>query len=200
MSLAELVATPLGWLLRGRRADPSRSVQFADELAGAGILTVSSTSFDDGAAIARKHSGVGRGQNVSPELHWSGMPEGTRQVLVIIEDPDVPLALPVVHTIALVDPAGDPDGDFGDATSGSLREGALTVGNLRVQYVPAFRDRVGYQGPRPLPGHGVHHYGFHVYALDTVLDADALAGLDALLPQAAGHVLAAGVLTGWQRG
>ena len=30
---------------------------------------------------------------------------------------------------------------------------------------------IGYTGPAPPPGHGVHHYFFHLYALDTRLDA-----------------------------
>jgi phosphatidylethanolamine-binding protein (PEBP) family uncharacterized protein len=117
-----------------------------------------------------------------------------------MEDPDVPLSRPVLHMVALADPAGEPQADGESATSRRLPEGALTVGNLAVHYVPAFRGVVGYQGPRPLPGHGVHHYGFHVYALDIVLDAGTIAGYDELLTGVAGHVLAAGVLVGNQRG
>lgn len=228
MSLAELLVTPLGWILRGRRSDPGHSVRFAPELAAPDTLAVTSTSFDAGGVIPRRHSGAGKGDNVSPQLSWSGLPVGTRQLLIIMEDTDVPLTRPIIHMIVFVDPhagavdaegvadgAGAADGapaahaacaadgasaaDAAGAADGSLAEGALTVGNLAVHYVPAFRHAVGYQGPRPLPGHGAHHYGFHVYALDTVLDAAAIRGLNDLLVRVAGHVLASGVLVGTQR-
>ncbi|HWD61687.1 MAG TPA: YbhB/YbcL family Raf kinase inhibitor-like protein [Humibacter sp.] len=188
MSLAELFVTPIGWVLRGKHSDPSLSVQFAPQLASDGILSVSSPSFDDGEAIPRKHSGIGRGQNVSPGLEWTGVPDSTRQLLLIIEDVDAPMTRPIVHMIALLEP-----GETG------ISEGALTPGNLAVHYVPAFREWVAYQGPRPLPGHGVHHYGFHLYALDTELDAHGVAGADQLLALVAGHVLASGVLNGTQK-
>lgn len=188
MSLAELFVTPLGWVLRGKHSDPSLSVQFAPQLAADGVLSVSSPSFGDGEAIPRKHSGIGRGQNVSPGFEWTGVPDGTRQLLLIVEDVDAPLTRPIVHTIALLEH---------DETG--LREGALTPGNLAVHYVPAFRGWIAYQGPRPLPGHGLHHYGFHLYALDTELDANSIADLDQLLPLVAGHVLASGVLNGTQK-
>ena len=188
MSLAELIVTPLGWMLRAKHADPRNSVQFAPALASEGVLTVSSPSFDEGGKIPRAHSGIGRGKNISPALTWSPLPEGTKQLLLIVEDVDVPMARPIVHTIALL-----------EAADSGVREGALTPGNLAVHYVPAFRGWIAYQGPRPLPGHGAHHYGFHLYALDTELDAHGIADLNALLGQVAGHVLASGVLIGWQK-
>ncbi|GAB3806608.1 YbhB/YbcL family Raf kinase inhibitor-like protein [Humibacter antri] len=188
MSLAELLVTPLGWMLRGRRSKPERSVQFRPELAASATLTVSSPSFEAGQSIPRRHSGIGRGPNVSPELHWSAPPERTRQLLLIVEDTDVPLDSPIIHLIALLEPG---------STHG-VAEGALTPGNLAVHYVPAFRGWVAYQGPRPFPGHGAHHYGFHLYALDVELDADAFGSLGDLLPAVAGHVLASGCLSGVQ--
>lgn len=187
MRLADLLVTPLGWMLRGKRSKPERSVQFAPELTAPGILTVTSPSFENGARIPQRHSGIGQGPNVSPELSWSTPPEGTKQLLLILEDTDVPFDAPIVHLIALLEPGT------------GVAEGALTPGNLAVHYVPAFRGWVAYQGPRPLPGHGVHHYGFHLYALDIELDARDFAGLADLLPAVAGHVLASGVLTGEQR-
>jgi hypothetical protein len=192
MSLAELLVTPIGWMLRGTRSDPRRGVRFAEALQGPGILSVSSPSFPDGGPIPRRHAARPRGSNTSPELRWSGVPDGTRRLLLVIEDPDVPFARPLIHTIALLDP--------GEGADGGVAEGALTPGNLAVHYVPAFRGAVAYQGPRPLPGHGLHHYGFHLHALDTVPESRGLSGIDDLLPLVDGHVLAVGMLTGTQRG
>ena len=191
MSLAELLVTPLGWMLRAKRSDPARSVAFAAELSAEDSLELSSSSFAEGAPIPKTYSGIPRGRNTSPALSWRGIPAGARSLLLIIEDVDVPFARPLIHTIALIEP--------GESDSGELAEGAMTPGNLAVHYVPAFRGWLGYQGPRPFPGHGVHHYGFHLYALDIELDAHAFADLDALLPHVAGHVLVSGVLVGTQR-
>ena len=196
MSLAELLVTPLGWLLRGKRSDPQRSVRFAPELAGQGILTVTSPSFEPGATIPKRHCAGVRDGNVSPALQWSGVPASRRQLLLILEDTDAPFTAPIIHMIALLDPDTDA---AGAASTGGIEEGALTPGNLAVHYIPAFRGWVAYQGPRPLPGHGAHHYGFHLFALDRALDSHDFAGLQQLLPGVAGHVLGAGVLVGTRR-
>jgi Raf kinase inhibitor-like YbhB/YbcL family protein len=190
------LVTPLGWMLRGQRPDPQRSVRFAPELAALRTIAVTSPDFEAGGRIPRRYCGIGRGQNVSPALDWIGVPQETRQLLLILEDTDAPLKSPIVHMIALLVPGTAQEGA---AASGGVAEGALTPGNLAVQYVPAFRGWLAYQGPRPLPGHGAHHYGFHLFALDRELDAHTIGGLGELLPQAAGHVLASGVLVGTHR-
>jgi phosphatidylethanolamine-binding protein (PEBP) family uncharacterized protein len=56
-------------------------------------------------------------------------------------------------------------------------------------------SKSGYSGPRPIPGHGAHHYRFHVLALDRPIPDDATS-VKAVLAAAAGHVLARGTLTG----
>jgi Raf kinase inhibitor-like YbhB/YbcL family protein len=55
---------------------------------------------------------------------------------------------------------------------------------------------IGYRGPAPPPGHGVHHYHFRLYALDCELAVNP--GLDkkTLLRAMDGHVLAEGELVG----
>ncbi len=59
--------------------------------------------------------------------------------------------------------------------------------------------RRGYQGPRALPKHGVHHYGFFLFALDEAIPEDTpLPSLDAAIELARGRVIARGHLTGTQ--
>jgi phosphatidylethanolamine-binding protein (PEBP) family uncharacterized protein len=53
----------------------------------------------------------------------------------------------------------------------------------------------GYAGPRPIPGHGPHHYRFHVLVLDEPIPNHVTAG-KALLKQMNGQVIARGILTG----
>jgi Raf kinase inhibitor-like YbhB/YbcL family protein len=55
---------------------------------------------------------------------------------------------------------------------------------------------IGYRGPAPPKGHGVHRYFFKLYALDKALDLPA--GLDKPSLQKAmkGHIVAEGELMG----
>ncbi|MFX3618694.1 MAG: YbhB/YbcL family Raf kinase inhibitor-like protein [Sporolactobacillus sp.] len=192
MGIAENLIAPLGFLLRKKRAGEARSIRHRQELLTHAVFTLESTSFSDGARIPNKYSGIDRGKNISPELHWSRTPEGTQQFLLIMEDIDVPMALPALHVIALFEP-----------DIRQLPEGALTADNVQISYIPVkhAHGRVGYFGPRPLPGHGIHHYWFHLYALDFQIANDhAVTGFDDLLPLLGGHVLAHARFEGIQKG
>jgi Raf kinase inhibitor-like YbhB/YbcL family protein len=57
-------------------------------------------------------------------------------------------------------------------------------------------DRIGYGGPMPPIGHGVHHYRFRIYALDTELKTTAGLSKDQLFEAIEGHVLDEGELVG----
>jgi len=114
------------------------------------------------------------GDDVSPALEWSGVPEGTKAFAIVVHDPDAPLVDGFTHWVAYGIP-GDADG----VSEGSSKviQGTNSLGNA------------GYNGPAPPPGHGVHHYYFWVYALDD--DLDLAPGLDrrALLEQIEDHVI-----------
>lgn len=190
MSLLVNLVTPIGWLLRGRRPDERLSVRYAPQLGGARSIDLLSRAFPDGGTIPDRHCSMDLGPNVSPGLRWTGVPEGTAQLLFVIEDIDAPRSRPSLHTVALL-----PPGMTG------LDEGALTPDNSAIRYVPATRGRLGYLGPRPLPGHGVHRYGFHLYALDQAIPAEReLAGMPDVLAATEGHVLASGLLEGIKKG
>lgn len=184
------IAALLGLALRGRRAGEALSV--GTLLPAPETIALRSFAFRDGRAIPDRHAGPGRGANRSPELEWSGLPDGTAQLLLVIEDCDAPLRRPVVHLAALIGP-----GTRG-FDEGALGADARTAG---VRFVPGFRGRVGYRGPRALPKHGVHRYGFFLFALDAAIPEDvAVRDVDELVDRARGHVLARGRLTGWQEG
>jgi phosphatidylethanolamine-binding protein (PEBP) family uncharacterized protein len=174
----------LGKLLRNVRAGEHRS-----PLAGAGFaappdITVTSTAFSDGGAMPMASAGKGVGDNVSPELRWTGLPAETRQLVLIIDDVDVPLPRPLLHTVAVIEPGVQ-----------GVDTGALQPGTAGMRFIPGGLGHRGYAGPRPIPGHGPHHYRFHVLALDEPIP-DHIETAKALLRQMAGHVLARGVLTG----
>ena len=157
-----------------------------------GTLLVTSPSFQEGEMIPAKHTCDG--QNVSPHISWAGAPEGTRSLLLIMEDLDIPaprLALFTwVHWIVYNIP---PDiTNLGEAVP---RKGQLDNGTR--QGMTSFR-RVGYGGPCPL--FGTHRYLFNLYAVDRPVDLEpGEATRKRLLNSIEGHVLAEGRLGGRYR-
>ena len=171
----------VGKLLRKVRAGEHRS-----PFAGAGFaapydITVTSTAFSDGGAMPAASAGKGVGDNTSPQLRWTGLPSETRQLVLIIDDVDVPLPRPLLHTVAVIEPG-----------VAHVDTGALQPGTAGMRFIPGGLGHRGYAGPRPIPGHGPHRYRFHVFALDEPIP-DHVTTAKALLKQMAGHVLARGV-------
>ncbi len=151
-------------------------------------VTIRSSAFANGEPIPRRYSG--EGEDVSPPLSWSGVPDGAKELAMIVDDPDAPTAQPWVHWVIYKippDAAGLAEGIAADAQltspAGAL-QGRNTSGDI------------GYHGPMPPPGHGVHHYYFKLYALDVQLDLKAGADKQALLAAMEGHILGRGELVG----
>ena len=176
--------TLLGELLHRVRAGAHRSPLAGPRFDAPGTIVVTSTAFTDGAPMPRPSAGKGVGDNISPPLSWKGLPPETKQVVLIIYDIDVPLPRPLLHTIAVIEPGVD-----------GIAEGALRPGSARMRFIPGGFGHLGYAGPRPIRGHGPHHYRFQVFALDVSLP-DHVTTARAMLDRMAGHVLARGVLNG----
>ncbi|MGO9154940.1 YbhB/YbcL family Raf kinase inhibitor-like protein [Mycobacterium sp.] len=178
----------LGRLFRRIRAGERRSPLSSSGFDAPSSIAVTSAAFTDGGPMpqssAGKGSGKGLGDNTSPALHWSGLPPQTRQVVLIIDDVDVPLPRPLLHTIAVIDPTID------HVTAGSLQPGCTGM-----RFIRADLGHRGYAGPRPIPGHGPHHYRFHVFAIDDTIPG-GVTRAKSLLAAMSGHVLARGMLTG----
>jgi len=124
------------------------------------ILTLTSTSFSHNDAIPARLTCDGK--DISPALNWSGIPEGTKSLVLIVDDPDAPdPAAPKmtwVHWVLYNIPP---------AITG-LAEGILEK-NLPPGALQGINDwkRTGYGGP--CPPIGSHRYFHKLYALDTVL-------------------------------
>ena len=110
-------------------------------------LQVGSVSFSDGGTIPNRHTCDG--EDVSPALHWSHPPAGTKSFAVVMNDPDAPVDFThwMVYNI--------PPGVWGLAEGASAR-GAMPQGS--AEGTNDFR-RLGYGGPCPPPGKP-HHYVF----------------------------------------
>ena len=185
--------TLLGRLLANRRAGDAHTAWNLPHLQGPELLTLTSRHFGDGDAIPPAHTAkhIG-GDDLSPQLAWTPPPPGTAQLLLVVEDIDVPLAKPAVHCLALIDPA-----------SGELGPGALAA-RQPAAGVKVLRSTVGrgYHGPAPIKGHGPHRYVFQLFALShPVGSAPGAPAPDrarprALLAAVNGPVLGRGRLTG----
>ena len=154
------------------------------------VITLTSSAFQHGQPIPKQYTGDGN--DVSPPLSWTGVPEGTKELALICDDPDAPTPSPWVHWVIYNLPA--------DQTS--LPEGVprtktvADLGGAAQGYNSWPEDNLGYRGPAPPRGHGVHHYHFRLHAVDTALDVQAGIDKDALLKAMQGHILAQGELIG----
>jgi Raf kinase inhibitor-like YbhB/YbcL family protein len=154
-------------------------------------IELASAAFESGRAIPKKFTEDG--SDVSPPLAWSRMPAGTKSFALVCDDPDAPTPQPWVHWVLYNIP--------GDATS--LPENVLPKPKLD-EPAGAMQGRnswtsgrtIGYRGPAPPRGSGTHHYHFHLYALDAVLELKPEMDKAGLLRAIKGHVLGEGEIVG----
>jgi Raf kinase inhibitor-like YbhB/YbcL family protein len=131
-------------------------------------MKLSSSSFREQGDIPKNYTG--EGEDVSPALSWSNVPEGTKSFALFCHDPDAPLVTPgnygFVHWVLYNIPA----------SVTQLAEGE----NSHTSGVNNF-GRGGYGGPMPPEGHGLHHYFFCILALDSESEFEPGLSLDELL-------------------
>jgi len=165
-----ILAAALGWTAAGCGSS-AKSRTTAPPARASMALT---SDFTPGATIPRVHTCDGR--DISPPVSAGGLPAGTKELVVVMRDPDAPGGNFLHWAIANVEPAPG----SGRAT---LRAGAIPAGT--VQGRNSF-GTLGYRGPCPPPGSAPHHYHITVYALSrpsmlkTGFSADAVAALPAL--------------------
>ena len=127
-------------------------------------FTLTSTHIADQQALPLQfvHSAMGAGgQNVSPDLAWSGAPEGTQSYALTMYDPDAPTGSGWWHWVVYDIPASATGLVMGAGAAGGA---ALPAGAKlgRTDFGTA-----EYGGAAPPPGHGPHRYIFTLYALNT---------------------------------
>jgi Raf kinase inhibitor-like YbhB/YbcL family protein len=121
-----------------------------DSIEGGAMFEVESPAFSEGDTVPVQFTCDG--DNVSPPLSWSGMPEGTTELRVSLTDPDAPSG-PFTHwLVAGIDPS-----------SSDVGQGMVPTGG--TEEVNSFGER-GYGGPCPPRGDEPHRYIFTVEALD----------------------------------
>jgi len=177
----------LGRALSGWRAGADKVAVAQAPLGAFGAMTLGSTAFGEGGRLPERFTADGAG--VSPPLHWGDPPAGTARLALLVEDADSPTPAPLVHAVVWDLPP----------QAGMLAEGAIVAdgAGARPDTGRNSYGREGWLPPDPPTGHGEHRYVFQLFALDAGAgDPGDDPGRTALLETMAGHVLAAGVLTG----
>ncbi|MGH3879440.1 MAG: YbhB/YbcL family Raf kinase inhibitor-like protein [Actinophytocola sp.] len=159
-------------------------------LPAVGSFTVTSTDVSGGEQLPASavHDSAG-GQNVSPQLSWSGFPEGTRSFVVTCFDPDAPIPGGFWHWIAVNLPASTTELAAGaGADDASLPGDGFHVRN--DMSAPAFAGAAPPQGDQP------HRYYFVVHAVDVdALEVDENASAAVVSFNLAFHTLARAIIT-----
>ena len=146
-------------------------------------IKLTSTAFQPDGMIPAKYTCDGA--NVSPPLEWSGVPEATKSLALICDDPDAP-GKTWVHWVVFNLPA----------SKTSLPENVPpqeTIAGGGKQGTNDFK-KIGYGGP--CPPSETHRYFFKIYALDTELKPDSKTTKDQLSQAMKDHLLAQGELIG----
>lgn len=146
-------------------------------------LRLQSKSFDSGKMIPGKYTC--QGDNISPELNWTGAPAKTKCFALIVEDPDAP-EMNFTHWVIFNIPnkKGDPMADTYELVENFPRAEETREGIL--QGLNDFK-KIGYDGP--CPPSGIHRYYFQLYALDSFLPLKAGALKSQVKEAMKGHVL-----------
>ncbi len=151
-------------------------------------LTIESAAFQANEKIPKKYTG--EGADVSPPLTWSGAPAGTRELALLCDDPDAPRPEPWVHWVLYGLPAGT------TALPENIEKKEQPAQPAGARQGKNSWSKIGYGGPMPPPGHGLHHYHFRLYALDANLSLPPGITKEELLKRMHGHILAEGELIG----
>ncbi len=145
------------------------------------VLKISSSAFEHMGKIPARYTCDG--EDMNPPLRIENLPEGTRSIALIMDDPDAPM------------------GTWDHWVIWNISPESLTIdeNSLPLKAVEGKNSwgRIGYGGP--CPPSGTHRYFFKVFALDSLLDLARGAGKKDLEEAMGSHILSKGELIGLYR-
>lgn len=143
-------------------------------------MNISSSAFQNNAMIPVKYTCDG--ENTNPPLLFSDVPENTKSLILIMDDPDAPSGTWVHWIVWNIDP----------------KTKQIPANSVPVSAIQGKTSRKNSYGG-PCPPSGQHRYFFKLYALDTMLNLDANATKKDLIQEMENHILAQGELIGLYR-
>jgi Raf kinase inhibitor-like YbhB/YbcL family protein len=160
------------------------SMAFEDDKGEISGIELKSDAFQHEKPIPAKYTC--EGEDISPDLTWGELPEGTMELALICDDPDAPVGT-WVHWVIYGIPA-----DTGGFLEAFPLEEQTDTGILQGENS---WGRVGYGGPCPPKGKP-HRYFFKLYALDKELGLKPGQDKKALEKAMKGHIIGYGELMG----
>ncbi len=154
-------------------------------------MQLRSPAISANSPIPREHTG--EGNDLSPPLSWDHVPEDTEEFSLICEDPDAPTYEPWVHWVLYKIPEETRELPAGIPAIEGI---ASPTGALQGKNSWQSGQVIGYRGPLPPKGHGVHHYHFRLYALNTRLPDQSGLKKSQLIKLMKGHILETAELIG----
>lgn len=151
-----------------------------DNQAAPSGMQINSPEFGEGQTIPAKYTC--RGQNISPPLNIYNVPAEAQSLALIMHDPDAVIG-DFTHWI------------LWDIPASTQTIGASSVPVGAVQGLNG-KDDIGYMGPCPPGGTGVHRYMFEVYALNRTINLESGSNRAQLTQAMDGKILSSATLTG----
>jgi Raf kinase inhibitor-like YbhB/YbcL family protein len=148
-------------------------------------MKLTGDAFENGATIPTRFTC--EGEDLSPPLTWSGVPQAAETLVLICDDPDAPNGVWshwVVYNLPPVPEKLEEGVSLDERLSEGLREGQNDFG------------RQGYGGPCPPQGDSAHRYYFRLFALDHALDFKGRVTREQILDAIEGQTLDQAVLMG----
>ena len=142
-----------------------------------GNMKLSSSVFEDNKAMPSEYTCDGA--DVSPPLSFSSIPENTKSLALIMDDPDAPMGI-WVHWLVWNIPVNKTG--FSKGENITYPNGKNDFGNF------------GYGGP--CPPSGIHRYFFKLYALDTTIELNEGSTKKQLESAMSGHIIEEAQLIG----
>ena len=141
-------------------------------------MKITSPAFQNNETIPKRYTCDG--ENINPPIYFEDLPQGTKSLVLIVDDPDAPRGN-FLHWLVFNIPP----------------ETKLIEENSIPQEAKLGKNDFGktsYGGP--CPPYGQHRYYFKLYALDTVLDLENGATLNEVKSAMRNHILAEAELLG----
>lgn len=148
---------------------------------------LTSPAFGHDEELPRKYTS--EGEEVSPPLEWEGVPEGTKELVLVCEDPDAESGV-FTHWVVYGIPP-----DAAGLPEGVPRDAIVDEPIMLVQGLNEF-DESGYSGPIADEERLPHRYFFRLFALDVELDIPPGVTRADLRTAAKGHVIGTAELVG----